>query len=228
MAHILIVDDQQSVLLTLEALLRSENHLVTACTNSIDALDKLTNEAFDLVISDVVMSVGGNGIALLRTIRTQPKLSHLPVILLTGKREKEDIQKGIEAGADDYVIKPIDPTLLLAKIRDMLTKTAQVKPRFAEAVVHLKAEFETKSEVISISELGCVLQSNVAPSVGALIRVHSEIFKEMGLTTATLRIVSVEKMPTPEGMYKMNGNFVGISEKELTPLRLWIRGRTRY
>ncbi len=227
MAHILIVDDQQSVLLTLEALLRSENHLVTACTNAIDAMARLTEEPFDLVISDVVMSVGGNGIALLRTIRNQPKLAHLPVVLLTGKREKEDVQKGIEAGANDYVIKPIDPTLLLAKIRNLLSKKAEDAPHFAEAPVNLKAELDTKTDILTISELGCLLQSTVAPAVGALLKVSSEAFQEMGVSTVTLRIVSVEKTNSHEAPYRLMGNFVGLSEKELTPLRLWIRSRRR-
>jgi DNA-binding response OmpR family regulator len=228
MAHILIVDDQQSVLLTLEALLRSENHLVSACTNAIDAMARLNEEPFDLVISDVVMSVGGTGIALLRTIRSQPKFAHLPVILLTGKREKEDVQKGIEAGANDYIIKPIDPTLLIAKIKAMLTKSDPNAPRFAEAPVQAKAEFETKTDVVAISELGCTLHSNVSPMVGALLRVRSEAFQEMNLDSVTLRIVSAEKLGTQDGLFKLTGNFVGISEKELTPLRLWIRGRKRF
>lgn len=228
MAHILIVDDQQSVLLTLEALLRSENHIVTACTNAIDAMSRLSDEAFDLVISDVVMSVGGTGIALLKTIRHQPKLAGLPVILLTGKREKEDVQKGIEAGADDYVIKPIDPTLLIAKIKNMLSKTQQAAPRFVEAPVNMRAEFETKTEILTISELGCVMLSNVAPAVGSLLKVRSDAFKEMGVDSATLRIVTVERQSTQEGLHKMTGNFVGLSEKELTPLRLWIRSKKRY
>ncbi|RYZ88734.1 MAG: response regulator [Proteobacteria bacterium] len=227
MGHILIVDDQQSVLLTLEALLKSEQHVVTACTNAIDAMEKLNNERFDLVISDVVMSVGGNGIALLRTIRGQPKFAGLPVILLTGKREKEDVQRGIEAGANDYVVKPIDPTLLLAKIKNMLTKDSEA-PRFAEASLSVKAEFETKTEVVAISELGCVLHSNVSPLQGTLLRVHSEAFREMGLASVTLRIVTIEPTTTQDGAYKITGNFVGLSEKELTPLRLWIRSRSRY
>jgi DNA-binding response OmpR family regulator len=227
-AHILIVDDQQSVLLTLEALLKSENHLVTACNNAIDALSRLSDEAFDLVISDVVMSASGTGIALLRTIRNQPKFANLPVILLTGKREKEDVEKGIEAGANDYIVKPIDPILLIAKIRNMLTKSDASSQNFAEAAVNVKAEFETKTDILTISELGCVLQSNVNPSVGSLLKVHSEGFQMMGVSTVTLRIVSTEKVATQEGMHKVIGNFVGLSEKELTPLRLWIRGKKRY
>lgn len=227
MANILIVDDQQSVLLTLEALLKSENHLVTACTNAIDAIDRLSREPYDLVISDIVMSVGGNGLALLRTIRNEPKLARTPVILLTGKREKADIEKGIQSGADDYVIKPIDPTLLIAKIRQILTKSEQTGPKFAEARVQAKAEIEAKTEILTISELGCTLQSNICASIGALMKVHSDLFKEIGFESANLRIVSVEKVEGVEGAHKMVGNFVGLAEKELTPLRLWIRSRAR-
>lgn len=228
MAHILIVDDQQSVLLTLEALLKSDNHLVTACTNAMDAMARLAQEAFDLVISDVVMS-GATGYALLRTIRSQPQLARIPVILLTGKREKADVEKGIESGADDYVIKPIDPTLLLAKIRNILAKTDQAAPHFAEASVRVKAEFESKTEVVGISELGCVLQSNMFAPPGILLKVNSEIFKEVGLEGhPTVRIISCDKLETQEGFYKISGNFVGLSEKELTPLRLWIRGKKRF
>jgi len=228
MAHILIVDDQQSVLLTLEALLKSENHIVTACTNAIDAMARLNQEPFDLVISDVVMSVGGTGLALIRTLRGQPKIAHLPVILLTGKREKEDVQKGIEAGADDYVVKPIDPTLLLAKIKNILSKTTQSASRFAEAPVHIKAEIETKTELMSISELGCTLVSNVSPANGALVKINCDVFKEIGISNPTLRVISTEKYEAQEGAHKIVGNFVGLSEKELTPLRLWIRSKKRF
>lgn len=227
MAHILIVDDQQSVLMTLEALLKSDNHLVTACTNAIDAMDKLNNEPYDMVISDVVMSVGGTGLALLRTIRSQPKIAKIPVILLTGKREKTDVEKGIQAGADDYVVKPIDPTLLLAKIKDILSRAVQAAPRFAEAPVHMKAEMETKTEIVSISELGCTLKSNVFASPGSLIKVHSDVFKDIGISSPTLRIVSVDEVVGADGFRKFTGNFVGLSEKELTPLRLWIRAKMR-
>jgi len=228
MAHILIVDDQQSVLLTLEALLKSDNHLVTACTNAIDAMAKLNAEPFDLVISDVVMSVGGTGLALLRTIRNQPHLSRIPVILLTGKREKTDVEKGIQAGADDYVVKPIDPTLLLAKIRNFVNVTSAGAPRFAEAPVNVRAEFETKTEILTISEMGCVIKSNMFAAVGSLVRVYSEIFKEVGIGVPTLRIISVEEVEGQDTLRRITGNFVGLSEKELTPLRLWIRNKKKF
>lgn len=101
MAKILIVDDQKSVLLTLEALLTKDGHSVVQSSNAWEAMRALAQGQIDLVISDVIMP-GGDGYSLTRTIRKQPSLSKMPIILLTGKREKNDIDKGIECGVNDY------------------------------------------------------------------------------------------------------------------------------
>ncbi|MCX2452318.1 response regulator [Pedobacter sp. PLR] len=73
----------------------------------------------DLVISDVLME-GGNGVELCKKIKTDPTLNHIPVILLSGLSSSESKLKGIESGADDYMIKPFDKDLLLAKINAVL------------------------------------------------------------------------------------------------------------
>src|SRR5688572_26828558 len=109
MARVLVVDDQKSVLMTLEALLAKEGHLVSSCLNAADALSKLQEENFDLLVTDAIMPGGETGYALIRTIRSHPKLTDLPVILVTGKREREDVERGLLAGTDDYVVKPVDP-----------------------------------------------------------------------------------------------------------------------
>lgn len=226
MANVLIVDDQKSVLLTLEALLKSEKHLVTSCTNAIDAMDRLLHEHFDMVITDAIMPMGGNGYALIRTIRNHPLISKIPVIMLTGKREKADVEKGIEAGADDYVVKPIDPSLLIAKINEALTKRSP--KQFVEASCLVKADWETKTEIVGISEMGLTLTSNVGLSIGALLRLGSSVFDEVGIAKPMLRIVACEEVKNQENSYRIKANFVGISEKELTPLRLWIRSKKSF
>lgn len=227
MAKILIVDDQKSILLTVEALLKSENHLVTACTNSIDALDKLNSEKFDLVITDAIMPVGTNGFVLTKTIRSTPNLSKIPVILLTGKREKSDVEKGIESGADDYIVKPIDPPLLLEKVNTILKKHGTATSNFVEAPVNSKAEWDSKTEIVSISELGLTIHSNLSAAPGSLIKINSSIFEDIGIDKPNLRVASLEPSKTNEGFYKIKTHFVGLSEKELTPIRLWIRAKCK-
>lgn len=230
MAKILIVDDQKSVLMTLEALLTPEGHVVISATNAIDALHHLAAEPFDLVITDAIMPGGGDGYALTRTIRKQAQFANLPVILLTGKREKSDVEKGIESGVNDYVVKPIDPELLLAKIRNLISKeeAAQESKQFLEAPVTFKAEWDTKTEVVAVSELGLTLHSNVPMPVGKIVRVNSPVFAEVGIEKMPMRVHTCEELPGPDGGYKIHCQFVGLTERELTPLRLWIRSKRHF
>ncbi|KYG68061.1 histidine kinase [Bdellovibrio bacteriovorus] len=228
MAKILIVDDQRSVLLTLEALLGKDGHLVTACTNAVEALHSLAQSAFDLVITDAVMPGSGDGYALTRTIRKQPLLAKIPVILLTGKREKSDIEKGIESGVNDYIVKPIDPELLLAKIRNLLVKKPEDTVQFSSASVRFKAEWETKTEITALSELGVTISSSTAVPVGKILRMNSPLFEEIGIPKIPLRIDSCEELTGTEPLFKIHAHFVGITEKELSPIRLWIRSKRSY
>ncbi|UYL07336.1 response regulator [Bdellovibrio sp. SKB1291214] len=223
MANILIVDDQKSILMTLEALLSSDGHAVVQATNAIDAVHHLTQEKFDLVITDAIMPGGSDGYALTRTIRKQPQLLKLPVVLLTGKREKSDVEKGLEAGVNDYIIKPIDPDMLLAKVRTILTTNGEQGATFIEAPVAIKADWEIKTEIVSVSEMGFTLHSSVAMPLGKILRIKSSIFDDIGIDPVALRIDSCEDLNPIENAYKIHGHFVGIAEKELTPLRLYIR-----
>ena len=224
MAKILIVDDQKSILITLDALLNGEGHTVVQATNAIDALHFLAQEPFDLVITDAIMPGGGDGYALTRTIRKNHLLSKLPVILLTGKREKSDVQKGIESGVSDYAVKPIDPELLLAKVRNLLETDQDKSAHFLEAPVAYKADWESKTEVVMISELGLTLHSSLPMPKGKILRLKSPVFDEIGIDPVPMRIDSCEDLKNSD-QYKIQTHFIGLTEKELTPLRLFIRGK---
>ncbi len=225
MAKILIVDDQRSVLLTLEVLLKSRDHSVVPCTNAMDALHALTSEPFDLVVTDAIMPGGSDGYALTQTIRHHPVLGKIPVVLLTGKREKSDIQKGIDVGVSDYVVKPLDPELFLAKIEKLLAVNPKEISNFAEASVGMAAEWDTGTVVQRVSELGLQLQSHIPLPVGKIVSLRSDLFIEIGITAPPMRIDSCVEAPGGDGRYHIEAHFVGVTEKELAPIRLWIRAR---
>lgn len=225
MARILIVDDQRSALLTLEAILARDKHAVVSCMNALDAINKLQSETFDLLVTDAIMPGSETGYALIRTIRSHPKLAKLPVILVTGKREKEDVERGLQAGTDDYVVKPVDPDIFLAKVTSLLTRAGKSASNFAEAKVRAKAEFETKTEIVAVSELGLVLLSNVQPANGLRLKIKSPIFDDIGIPAPMLRVAASEPVEGTEPSFKIQAHFIGLNEKELQPLRLWIRGK---
>lgn len=227
MGKILIVDDQKSVLLTLESILNKVGYYTVSATSAYDALEKLNEQNFDLVITDAIMPGGKSGFHLTRTIRSTNNISNLPVIILTGKREKSDVQRGIDCGANDYIIKPIDPEILLAKVDGILNKGTNKNTNFPECPISVEANFEDDTQIISISEVGMTLMSNVSVAIGSKIKLKTKLFDEIGIKTPFLRVINCVPLDKDTNRYSMSVHFVGVSEKEFQPLRLYITSKRK-
>lgn len=113
MKHILIVDDEPTLLKALRISLEQEGFQVTLASDGREALDKAEMAAFDLIILDLMMP-RVDGLTVCREIR---KHSKVPIIMLTAKDEDIDKILGLEVGADDYVTKPFNTRELLARIK---------------------------------------------------------------------------------------------------------------
>ncbi len=226
MSRILVVDDQISIQKLIEGILHSRGHHVTCVANAIDALDKLENFPFDLVITDIMMPNGVTGFELTRNIRKSEKYGTLPIIMITGRRESRDVEKGIEAGTDDYIIKPVDPDILLSKIDSLLTKVANPKSTFQSATVSEVAKWDTKTEIIKISEVGLTLKSELSALVGSKVKIQSPLFDEIGIPTPNLRVIGCKPIShDPNTLFTIELHYIGVPEKSLQPLRLWMRNR---
>jgi putative two-component system response regulator len=116
---ILIVDDQPQNIELLEAYLVPQDYDIVKALNGEEALEKLSRNPIDLILLDVMMP-GMNGFEVARRIRQDDKNRLLPIILITALRETEDRVKGIEAGCDDFISKPVDKMELLARVRSLL------------------------------------------------------------------------------------------------------------
>lgn len=111
---ILIVDDEPHNLLLLRTLLAHMGHQVREATNGVDAL-KALDSGIDLVLSDVMMP-GMNGFELVRRMRELPDLDDVPAIMVTTLGDKNSRLKAVEAGAMDYISKPLDPLELRVRV----------------------------------------------------------------------------------------------------------------
>lgn len=116
---ILIVDDEPFNVDLLEQELADQGYQTVSAADGNEALEKLTSDKPDLVLLDWMMP-GMDGIEVLERMRSTPEWSQVPVIMLTARTTTEDKVKGLDAGADDYVTKPIDEAELFARIRAML------------------------------------------------------------------------------------------------------------
>jgi len=116
---ILLVDDRSQNLDLLEAFLAPEGYRIITAVNGEDALQRLSESAIDLIISDVMMPVL-DGFELTLRIRQDTVYNLVPIILVTALRDSKDKIRGIESGCDDFISRPIDRLELLARVRSLL------------------------------------------------------------------------------------------------------------
>jgi two-component system response regulator MtrA len=115
-ARILVVDDDTALAEMIGIVLRSEGFDPVFCADGSEAFATFRDTKPDLVLLDLMLP-GRDGIEVCREIRSE---SGTPVIMLTAKADTADVVKGLEAGADDYIVKPFNPKELVARIRTRL------------------------------------------------------------------------------------------------------------
>lgn len=120
MKKILIVDDEPNILMTLEYSFKKADFHVFIARDGQEAIDILQNEVPDLVILDVMMP-NVDGFETLAFIKSKPELSDCKVIFLSAKNRSEDIKKGLDAGADDYMTKPFSNKKLIERVYELLS-----------------------------------------------------------------------------------------------------------
>lgn len=128
LVSILIVEDDAVIRTVLEMALMAEGFTkVTSAARGDEGMEAIRRRKPDLVLLDVMLP-GLDGFAICRRIRETPALSATRVIMITARTQNEDIVRGLECGADDYVTKPFDRKVLVARVKAVLRRGAQVAP----------------------------------------------------------------------------------------------------
>ena len=148
---ILVVDDQPQNIELLEAYLVPQGYEIVRAANGEETLEKLSGNQIDLILLDV-MTPGMEGFEVTRRVRQDNTHRLLPIILVTALRETEDRVKGIEAGCDDFISKPVDKMELSARVRSLLKVKAyndlmsnyrkEPEPEVTKRTEELKHAFE--------------------------------------------------------------------------------------
>lgn len=119
---ILVVEDELSMGTLLKQGLEEANHTVTWARDGLEGIHAAESNGFDAIVTDVMMP-GLDGIELVRRLRRSQR--QIPVLMLTARDSAEDVIKGLDAGADDYLVKPFPFRILLARLRALSRRAAQ-------------------------------------------------------------------------------------------------------
>ena len=129
---ILVVEDEDSLATLLHYNLEKEGYGVDVCADGEEALIQIDERQPDLVVLDWMLPTV-SGIEVCRRLRQRPETRNLPIVMLTARGEESDRIRGLDTGADDYVVKPFSMTELCARIRAVLRR---IRPGLAEDHVH--------------------------------------------------------------------------------------------
>lgn len=170
---ILIVDDEPRYVRLMEANLISDNYQVLKAYNGEQALELVAKQNPDLVLLDIMMPVL-DGFTVCERIR---KFSTVPIIVVTVKGEEQDRVRGLDMGADDYIVKPFSATELLARVRAVLRRAARPTSVPTPSVFHhgamdidlAKAEVFLNGKMVYLSATEYRILLQLAQNVGTVI-----------------------------------------------------------
>jgi len=201
---ILVIDDEPRMRKLVVDALASEGYLTLEAHNGREGVALAGRETPDLIICDITMPEM-NGHRVLQTLRDQPATAQIPFIFLTGWSEREDVRAGMNLGADDYLVKPVDPTELIAAIRSRLRRQKQVG---AQKNSRIEATPEALAAALGLTAreaeiLSWVVQGKTNPETGIILGIqlttvkkHLEsIYAKLGVENRTAAVtLALEKL----------------------------------
>jgi len=149
-ASILIVDDMENNRILLQDMIQALGHKTTLAVNGLDALSLMKFQLPDLVLLDILMPEM-DGYTVLENIKADDKMNHIPVIMITAVDETESVIHCLELGADDYIVKPFNSSLLEARIRGSLEKKRLWDAEQDLLEKTLKGSIRVLVEILSLS-----------------------------------------------------------------------------
>ena len=228
--RILTVEDSDNIRRLIAYNLKRAGYEVIEASNGKEAVRVLQKLVPDLIILDVRMPEM-NGFQLLELMRKYPKAAAIPVLMLTALSQPSNIDRALSLGVVDYIVKPLDPTVLMAKVKEALSSenqranwTGPDRRQFVRAMVRdARLEPQPGGRAIDISEGGLFWRTKTPPSQGDVVLVEAhDFFELLGIGDHTLRARVVYAKPVGLGYHRVGATFIGLSAVTRDTLRRFV------
>lgn len=220
MKSILVVDDDKILLRIVQAILEKSHYSVTTVLDGHAALEKIQIEKFNLIITDLNMPHQFNGFRLIKMVRDDERNKKTPIMVLTGRNSPPDVVRSVEAGADEYVVKPLDFDLFMAKVVHLL-ETKNSDQGFTMTPAKATGDWTAHFEITGISEQGMTFTSPTSLPTHLKFKMNTELFSEIGVESPLLRVVSCRPFEKSDKIFEIEASFIGLAETELMLVRRW-------
>lgn len=227
--NILVIDDNPTDLRIATSSLERAGYACYGFLDHVPAMDWIIENSPHTIFLDLQLQ-GITGFEVTTLLRAHPKTKDVPIIIISGLNQIEDVKKAIELGANDYVVKPLDPLVLQEK-----ASKARNKSEEEFHIVELSENsqfpgaFTQPFKVIGISEFGVHLTSKVKILPGQTVDIGDLPKEIFGSQSLILRCLSSEEINKTK-IYSMQFTFIGLTEGQRQSIRkasrqLWIQNK---
>jgi len=217
--HILIVDDNHIDVRKVQAIVEHDELVPLIAKDGPTALEMSRSHRIDMAIVDLQMPQM-NGFKLTEQFRLSSETKTLPILIMSGTyRAEEDVKTALKAGANDFILKPIDPMMLSSKMSRILTKQVSWGEwSLTNTEIPTAGAVMVKIEVLSISEMGLRIFSSVPLALKSSPQVEIPLLQELEIPTPFLEVLECTKAADGYTSYL---SFIGLPETHLKKIRIF-------
>lgn len=221
MPKVLIVDNSEDFLNLARTYLINQEYIVETSKDAFQALEKLDQQKFDLLITDINMPYK-SGFDFVTELRNTFRFKTIPVLFVSGRSSKIDIVRAANSGGDSYVIKPITKDFFIEKVEYLLRGKKQVSSRdipidLKEASGNVCYNFNAKMN--KIYDNGIHIVQNWDIPIGTKISYVNNLLLQIGIESSKFEVISSQKL---EETFVLTLSFVQLSEEEKLKLSKYI------
>lgn len=225
---ILTVEDSPNIRRLIAYNLQRAGYTVLEAGDGKEAVRQLQKTVPDLIVLDIRMPEM-DGFQLLELMRKYPKAAAIPVVMMTALSQPADVDRALALGVVDYLVKPLDPTVLIAKVREALTHRAITAESWSGpnrrqfprgSILDLDLGPQPGGKGIDISEGGIGWRTKSPPAIDDVVVVEAPIlFAELRIPDESLRARVVQTRKLGLGYHRVGASFVGLTAPTREALR---------